>query len=185
MLMGIMAKWTNFSLSSSRLPGKSPLRTRQVQHYAVQLLLDQVPDAEQTLATIENLGMESRSTYFMRLLLLMRFLKAISRLQRKPSKKRMGDRISFNMLDSVARIQEFEGRYAEAAATWKRAQTQAEKAGAHDVEATFLLTAMTGEALINRCNGINGKIKMRWRWTTVKPRYSRLPIRLRCAINNI
>ncbi|MEI9977577.1 MAG: adenylate/guanylate cyclase domain-containing protein [Edaphobacter sp.] len=124
---------------------------------AVQLLLDRVPDAEKTLASIEHLGMASRSTYFMRLLLLMQFLKGDQSATAEAIKKTDGRPDQFNVLDSVARIQEFEGRYSEAATTWQRAQNQAKKAGAHDVEATFLLTSMTGEALINRCNGISRK----------------------------
>jgi eukaryotic-like serine/threonine-protein kinase len=126
---------------------------------AVQLLLDRVPDAEKTQASIEHLGMASRSTYFMRLLLLMQFLKGDQSATAEAIKKTDGRPDQFNMLDSIARIQEFEGRYSEAATTWHRAQNQAEKIGAHDVEATFLLTSMTGEALINRCNGISRKIE--------------------------
>jgi class 3 adenylate cyclase/TolB-like protein len=126
---------------------------------AVKLLLDRVPDAEKTLASIEHLGMTSRSTYFMRLLLLMRFLEGDPSATADAIKKTDGRPDQFNVLDSVARIQEFEGRYNEAAATWQRAQNQAEKAGAHDVQATSLLTSMTGKALIDHCDGINRKIE--------------------------
>jgi eukaryotic-like serine/threonine-protein kinase len=125
----------------------------------MQLALDRIVDAEKTLASIKDHGMTSQSIYFLRILLLMSLLQGNQPAIEEIIKKADERPDQFAMLDSVARIQEFRGRYTEAHETWRIAGTQAKAARADDVEAFALLTSTASDALLGRCDGSAGKIE--------------------------
>ena len=125
----------------------------------IQLALDRVADAGKTFASIQQNGMTPRSSYFLRVLLLMRFLQEDQPAIDEIVKETSGRPDQFAVLESFARIQEFWGHYTEAQETRRLAGTQAKAAQLQDFEASLLLTSTTSDALLGRCNGSGYRIE--------------------------
>jgi eukaryotic-like serine/threonine-protein kinase len=125
-----------------------------------QLALDQVAEAGKTFSSIQKHGMAPASIFFLRILLLMRFLQNDQPAMEEIIKKTSARPDEFAMLDSVARIQEFHGHYTKAQESWRLSETQAKALQLQDFAASVRLTATASGALLGRCNGIGNSIEI-------------------------
>jgi hypothetical protein len=63
------------------------------------------------------------------------------------------------MTSLLALIQQFEGQYREAQASWQKARVQAAPLKANDVESSLLLYGFANQALLGRCEGKDRQVK--------------------------
>jgi class 3 adenylate cyclase/tetratricopeptide (TPR) repeat protein len=125
----------------------------------VQLTLDRVTAAENTMAEIERLGLDTDSTYLFREILMLDFLKGDRAGMKTALAQTQGRVDRFQMTGSLALTQEFDGRFHAAQTSWRAAEAQAAPLKANDIEAGFLLSDATGRAFLGRCGGAASQLK--------------------------
>lgn len=119
--------------------------------------VDRFPEALSTLATMNRMGIADGSQTISNLYDVA-FLTG-DRASMQQAVARMQGRVDeFQMSQSVAFSQEFEGRYQAAQDTWSRAAAQAEAQQASDVAANSLLQGVSGRALANIESDCSGEV---------------------------
>jgi eukaryotic-like serine/threonine-protein kinase len=118
-----------------------------------QLALDQVADAEATMANMKHLGIDVTRTYHLEEVVMLDFLKGNPAGMSQTAARTKGRIDEFQMTSSLARTQEFEGHYREAQASWHRAEQQVAALQAREVQAAFLLESVSGRAMAGKCDG--------------------------------
>jgi len=124
-----------------------------------ELTLDKLQDAAATLANMKQLGLDDGTTYVLQEQFTLDFLKGDQAGMQQTVARTEGRPDQFQIVSSLALAQEFEGRYREARASWERAQAQAEALKARDLEASILLSSITGRANLGQCDSAARQIQ--------------------------
>jgi class 3 adenylate cyclase/tetratricopeptide (TPR) repeat protein len=131
----------------------------QLDILGAQLTLDRIADARRTMANIKRLGFDDGTTYFLRDVLIFDFLSGDRAGMRQTLARAEGRVDTFQMTSLLALMQQFEGRYREAQASWQQARAQAAPLKANDVESSLLMYGFANQAMLGRCEGTDRQVK--------------------------
>jgi eukaryotic-like serine/threonine-protein kinase len=124
-----------------------------------QITLDKLKDAETTIADIKRLGFDDGTTYILRDVLILDFLKGDRTGMRQTLIRVTGRVDEFQMTSLLALTQQFDGHYRDAQASWLRAQEQAAPLKANDVNAGLLLYSVANRAMLGKCDDEAKQVK--------------------------
>jgi eukaryotic-like serine/threonine-protein kinase len=124
-----------------------------------QLTLDRLADAERTMANMKRLGLDDGTTYVLLEQLLLDFLKGDRNGMQRTLDRAHGRPDQFEITSQLALTQEFEGHYRDARDSWRQAQMQAAALKAQDLEASILLSALSGRASLGQCAGADKELR--------------------------
>jgi class 3 adenylate cyclase/tetratricopeptide (TPR) repeat protein len=126
--------------------------------FSLQFQLDQMQAAAATQATIKRLKVDSGTLYRINKYNF-DFLNGDTAAMEQGAAVFEGRPDQYVMTETVAAVEEFRGRYAEAALLWKRAEEQAATNHAPDAEAGAILSRVSGRAIAGFCGDTEGEVK--------------------------
>ncbi len=128
-----------------------------------QLTLDKVQDAEQTLANMKRLGFDEQTVYYLRERMMLDFLHGDGVAVRRTLARAEGRPDEFQLTGMYGLTQDFDGRYRDAEATWRRAQKQVAPLKDNEDEAGFLLYSASDLTIRGKCLDAARQVKAAFR----------------------
>ncbi len=122
------------------------------------IALDRIPEAKAQIAKVNQLGIGD-STGMLQWVYVLDFLAGDTAGMNQAAAQAAGRPDTYLMTFSQAQVQEYEGKYKAAQATWQSSADQAATLKANDAEASALLNLVSGRGFAGMCQDSEARMK--------------------------